>query len=886
MNDLKDLLGRLTYEEACALLGKEGELLLQKGGRWDIRIENQVELSKDQFLLDLGDIRVGISAPKNGPDQPPVLYCSRCLNPCVHMGAALALILEEKSALGLAGPSNEPPVSLAEQDMTRRALADRRARAQSEPMTMLAAEPDCVWTDYSVTNQASGRTYRVALRGLEPGVSYCSCPDYRKNTLGTCKHILFVLQQLQKSTPDLETLPPYRRDHFCVTIRYGKTKELYLLPPQKVTSARLHNEVMPLTDHPINQVTDLLHALRVIEDEGVEVVVYPDAEDFIDRLFFLDRIRARVAEIRADPDHHPLRWELLKSELLPYQLDGIAFATAAGRAILADEMGLGKTVQGIGVAALLDREVGLQRTLVICPTSLKRQWQEEIRRFSNYACHVVEGPPEERLPQYGTAFFTLCNYEQVLRDIQSIEQVAWDLIILDEGQRIKNWEAKTARIVKGLRSPYALVLTGTPLETRLDELYSIVEFIDDRILGPAFAFFETHQVLDENDRVVGYKNLDRLREQLQPVMLRRTRENVLTQLPERKTETIFVEPTSEQLDIHDRHRQTIASVLGRRTFTEMDLIRLRKALLMCRRAANASFLAEKTAPNHSSKLQALQELLERLARHDASHKIILFSEWTGMLDLVEPLLLPLGLGYVRIDGGVSAPQREERIQRLRDDPDCRLLISTNPGSLGLNLQCADTVINLDVPWTPALLEQRISRVHRMGQDRPVQVFLLVTANTIEENLLKAHAHKQELADAALDPDSEIDEIRVGSRSDMIRARIGALLSPEHAETPVGPPRNRTEPSSRKVLEAETGNLLMAAVRFLEPLLGQSPKPNRASGEAIPVRALLHQLKESAALHPDGSVNLSVRLPNEQALEELAEILLAYHQRQDRSKIIE
>ena len=145
-------------------------------------------------------------------------------------------------------------------------------------------------------------------------------------------------------------------------------------------------------------------------------------------------------------------------------------------------------------------------------------------------------------------FFTICNYEQVLRDILSIERVNWDLIILDEGQRIKNWEAKTSRVIKGLRSRFALVLSGTPLENRLDELYSVVQFIDDRRLGPAFRFYNRHRVVDEKGKVLGYKNLSELRENLRPILLRRTRESVRQQLPPRTNEIVRITPTQEQLD--------------------------------------------------------------------------------------------------------------------------------------------------------------------------------------------------------------------------------------------------------------------------------------------------------------------------------------------------
>src|SRR5437868_5949815 len=228
-------------------------------------------------------------------------------------------------------------------------------------------------------------------------------------------------------------------------------------------------------------------------------------------------------------------------------------------------MGLGKTIQAIGVSELLEREAGISKVLVICPASVKSQWRNEIRRFCDRDCQLIAGSIASRGAQYANdCFFTVCNYEQVLRDILSIERVNWDLIILDEGQRIKNWEAKTSRVIKGLRSPFALVLSGTPLENRLDDLFSIIEFIDDRHLGPAFRFFNRHRITDERGKVLGYKNLADLRERLKPVLLRRTRASVMQELPHRTTEYIRVTPTAEQLDLHDAHMKTAKQIACKR----------------------------------------------------------------------------------------------------------------------------------------------------------------------------------------------------------------------------------------------------------------------------------------------------------------------------------
>ena len=191
--------------------------------------------------------------------------------------------------------------------------------------------------------------------------------------------------------------------------------------------------------------------------------------------------------------------------LLPYQREGAAHLAFHERALLADEMGLGKTVQAIAACEILAREKGVERVLVVSPTSVKAEWEEQIARFTNRAARFVAGPYPERLKLYrAPAFFTLVNYEQVVRDADDLNRLLKpDVVILDEAQRIKNWHTKTARRVKSLVSPYAFVLTGTPLENRIDETYSIVQYLDPEIFGPLFRFNRDFYDLDERGRPEG-----------------------------------------------------------------------------------------------------------------------------------------------------------------------------------------------------------------------------------------------------------------------------------------------------------------------------------------------------------------------------------------------
>jgi len=222
-----------------------------------------------------------------------------------------------------------------------------------------------------------------------------------------------------------------------------------------------------------------------------------------------------------------------------------------------------------------------------------------------------------------------------------------------------------------------MVLSGTPLENRLDELYSVVQFVDDRRLPPAFRFFHRHRVVDENGRVLGYKNLDQLRENLRPILLRRTRDSVLQQLPPRTNEIVRIPPTDEQVAMHAAHMQTVSMIARKPFISEMDLLRLQKALLMCRMSADGTFLVDKQMPSYSSKLEYLGELLDGLFA-EPSCKALLFSEWTTMLNLIEPLLKQRKIDFVRLDGSVPQKKRQEIVNRFQNDSQCRLFITTTP----------------------------------------------------------------------------------------------------------------------------------------------------------------------------------------------------------------
>ncbi len=664
---LRDRLSRLTYVRACQLLGPQGAELIREGSKFEIDTERDVYLRGDLFRVKFphapgGKNPVATITTMAAAGNRLKFNCTACETKCVHIGAAVSLVLEEKTALGLAAPpdENRPLELLSEEELIEQALADRQERARCEKFRITSSDDGKPWADYTVASALSGKTYRVALRGEERGQSFCSCPDFRTNTLGTCKHVLHLLDRVRRRFTAAQRRKPYRNRETLVHVLYGEEMTLHLQLPDKADeeTARLAGK---LVEGPIEDVRKLVEFVGKLERLDRRVTIYPDAEELIQRRLFQQRMAQQMAEIRANPSQHPLRTKLLKIQLLPYQLEGIAFAAGTGRAVLADDMGLGKTIQGVGTAEILAREAGISKVLVVCPASLKSQWRNEIQRFCDRSVQLVEGGAAERARAYDNdAFFTVCNYEQVLRDILSVERARWDLIILDEGQRIKNWESKTARVIKGLRSPYALVLTGTPLENRLDELYSVVQFVHDRRLPPAFRFFHRHRVVDEKGKVLGYKNLDQLRERLRGILLRRTRDSVLQQLPPRTTELVRIPATEEQNALHSAHMKIVSMITRKAFISEMDLLRLQKALLMCRMTANSTFLVDKKKPAYSSKLEYPGRFAGRLVRRGQPQGVdVLRVDDDARLDRAAPAGPQAGLCPARRPGaaeGAAGPR--------------------------------------------------------------------------------------------------------------------------------------------------------------------------------------------------------------------------------------
>jgi SNF2 family DNA or RNA helicase len=715
----------------------------------------------------------------------------------------------------------------------------RRRRAAEEQFRIQNLGRNRVFSDYQISNPASGGQYRVSIRGFDVGDNTCECPDFRTNTLGTCKHIEAVLASLRDETP-----PQLRRRKAAVThpeiyLSYGEQLRVGLhLPPRHSDQLRALAEAF-FDPRGFWKGGDAYPKLiELVEQVPEQVTIFSDAMEFmereIERREMAQRERELLEQLDDDPLPEALR-DLLKVPLYPYQLRGALFLAYRGRCILGDDMGLGKTVMTLAAVELLARERGIERVLVVAPASVKYQWETEIHKYTGRTVQVIDGTVQERRALYRQpTFYRLINYEIAVRDLDELNVWQPDLIVLDEAQRIKNWEAKTTRAVKRLRSRYAVVLTGTPLENKLEELYSIVQFVDDRRLGPAFQFLHDHRMLDENGKLLGYRNLEKIRDKLAPILLRRTRAEVLSQLPARTDTIVYVEMADAQRAPYAEHSHTLARLLQKKYLTEIDRRRILASIANLRMLCDSTFLLDKQT-NVSPKLEELEELLRELLGADP-HKVVIFSQWELMLRQAVQVVEKLGLGFAVLHGGIPGKERRGLLERFRDEADCRVFLSTDAGGVGLNLQAADTVINLEVPWNPAVLEQRIARVHRMGQHRPVQVFNLVMRDSIEERVLRTLAVKRSL----------FAEIFTGTGDEVIFASLGQQAFLETVRELVGEARP-AETTVSLPAPCDAANdprqaVVQAGVQLLEALAallgGSSVASTEANGNGASVLSSL------------------------------------------------
>ncbi len=429
--------------------------------------------------------------------------------------------------------------------------------------------------------------------------------------------------------------------------------------------------------------------------------------------------------------------EDLAAELRPYQRRGVAWLhflrDASLGALLADDMGLGKTVQSLCAVR--------GKTLVVAPTSVVHNWSDEIRRFRPglTAC-VYHGPKRALDPQ---ADVTITSYALLRLDEEILATVDWDTLVLDEAQLIKNPDSQVAQVAYRLKARWRMTLSGTPVENRLDELWSQMHFLNRGLLGGRRDFQDRYAkpVAEGVDGAAA-----RLRERIRPFVLRRLKQDVAPELPPRTDATLYCTLGEAERRVYDAVRAaTLQEVVAKLRDGGGVLLAL-EALLRLRQAACHPALVPGQTAETSAKVERLRESLETVVAE--GNKALVFSQWTSFLDLIEPHLRAAAITFARLDG--STADRAGVVARFQDDngPPV-LLISLKAGGTGLNLTAADHVFLMDPWWNPAVEDQAADRAHRIGQDRPVMVYRLVAEETVEERILLLKEAKRGIADAAL-----------------------------------------------------------------------------------------------------------------------------------------
>ena len=652
----------------------------------------------------------------------------------------------------------------------------RKQVTDIEHFNISCVDDDLFPGEYIVRNPEKNNEYKVVYRGANSEWNYCSCMDFKTSRLGTCKHIEAVKKWFggKKGVHVHRELPPYTsvylsyRDERCVKIRIGSdNKEAY---EQLAKDYFDENHVLKKTAYA--RIGSFLKQARQISDT---FRCYKDAIDFIIDI----REKAKREKIVKTYNDEKLD-NLLKVNLYPYQKEGIRFAAKAGKAIIADEMGLGKTIQAIGTAELLRKEGLIGSVLVLCPTSLKYQWRSEIKKFTNAEVFVIEGSHLKRKEAYNRPEpYKIISYNSAANDIKILGSLQTDMLIMDEVQRLKNWNTQISRAARKIESDYSVILSGTPLENKLDELYSIVEFVDNFRLAPYYLFKDKHIITDETGKVLGYKNLNDIGKKLSDILIRRRKKDVKLQMPERSDKNLFIPMTNEQKGMHQEWQNQVRLLVLKwrkmHFLSDKDRKRLLLFLSQMRMVCDSSYILDQKT-RYDTKVDECVNIIS-----EEGEKVVVFSQWERMTRLIAKELEKKEIGFEYLHGGVPSEKRKNLVDNFMNEPSSRVFLSTDAGSTGLNLQSAATIINIDLPWNPAVLEQRIGRIYRLGQQNNIQVINLVTPYSIEEEMLGKLRFKTSMFEGVLDDGEDSVFITDDKFSKMMETVSGMVEENEETE---------------------------------------------------------------------------------------------------------
>lgn len=439
--------------------------------------------------------------------------------------------------------------------------------------------------------------------------------------------------------------------------------------------------------------------------------------------------------------------------LYNFQRVGVRYLETALHAfhgvLLADDMGLGKSVQALSCAVLHPE---LKNILITCPATLKYNWLAEIQKhFPQLRATVIEGPPERRASLWAVPdTIKIVNYELVVRDPEPKLQ-RWDLVIADEVTKLRNYKTQTAKTLKKLKRVNTIGLSGTPIENRVEELHSIMDFIMPGLLGSGWQFMQEHAQRDYFGNVVGWKGLEKVKARIRPHYLRRLKSEVLADLPEKVYNDYWVEMSSVQWKLYDAVSEQIKDEIEGNARLTAPLA-LTKMLRLKQVTGSPALLGELEVP--SAKLEALDEVIEAAE----GHKVVVFTQFAELAKLVAAryqALLLYGDVKTTAGRGEEVSERQRLVQEFQRPDGPRVFVSTDAGAYGITLTAADIIVHLDMPYNPAVLRQREDRLHRIGQRNSVQVINLLARRTIDEQVRKILYAKVDLVKSIFDEDKDL-----------------------------------------------------------------------------------------------------------------------------------
>lgn len=730
------------------IIYKRGEFLHRNGafsriheqsgdGRYVYEVDGNFGNYKTEVVLN-GAVACQCDCPYPGPG-------------CKHIVAILLELFDQQQ-----GRTEDRQVDVVDrqgqylsyEEIKRQALEDRQRKAKQERFKVI--QGDMLKGDHLVTT-VKGRQYQVTLHDPAAGTGHCSCPDFYSNKLSTCKHLIHLSTFLKGQKGFADRL---KRETFpYIDIYWDSAAEkprLFHERDKAKNGAELTRLLTEIFDE---------HNLFCKENIADFIPYLPQLECY-KQVRVQEQVMRKLTNVATDNELSDAATRpysdisaCLKVVPYAYQEEGIKFGLYKKAVLIGDEMGLGKTLQAICLGILKKDVFGFRKILVVTMSSLKQQWQREIERFSDEEACIISGNAGQRKEQYrtDTSLFKITNYEAVLRDVTKISRLKPDLIILDEAQRIKNFETKTAEAVKSLPRQHAIILTGTPLENKLEDVYSLVQFLDPELLSPLWQFAAEHFLLSNRKKgdILGYVNLNILHEKLKPLVIRRRKEEVLDELPELIVNDYYIDLHKEQEEIHAGYSKSLLPLLNKKFLTPMDLLRIQALLLKMRQTCDSTYLIDRQT-NISPKLDELANILDELITQNG-RKVVIFSEWTAMTMLIGKHLSRVGIPFVELSGKVPVVKRQALIDEFNTNPDCKVFLSTDAGGTGLNLQAADCVVNFELPWNPAKVNQRIGRVNRIGQkSKCINVINLIAKYSIEERIMAGIKLKGDLFSGVFD----------------------------------------------------------------------------------------------------------------------------------------